>query len=104
MGEQRGTVSLEVRWREIGKAADEIGLAMSGYRSLAVDVLAFSVRGPQAQGGDFLITVRGVDADGAPVVAFHGSPDLGEALRGLQNRLLNGSLRWRPDEYRGGGS
>jgi hypothetical protein len=97
---RRSEKALEVRWSEIGRALDEVGLAMSGYRSLAVDVTGVSIRAPQAQGGDFLLTVRGMAEDGAPVVAFHGSPDLGEAFRGLQNRLMNGSLKWRPDTYR----
>lgn len=101
MGDERGSKSLSVRWEEIGRAADEIGLALAGYRSLSVEVIGLSIRPPQGQGGDFLITVRGLSADGGRVVAFHGSPDFGDALRGLHNRLLNGSLKWREDQFRG---
>lgn len=101
MSERRSDKALTVRWEEIGRAVDEVGLVISGYRSLAVAVSGLSIRSPQVQGGDYLLTVRGTDEGGAPVVAFHGSPDLGEAFRGLHNRLMNGSLRWRPDEYAG---
>jgi hypothetical protein len=98
----RGGKALEVRWTEIGRAVDDISLALTGYRSLTVDVVGISIRPPTVAGGDFLLTVRGTDEAGGPVVAFHGSPDLGEAFRGLDNRLLNGSLRWRPDQFAGG--
>lgn len=97
---RRSDKALEVRWQEIGKALDEVGLAMSGYRTLSVDVTGVSIRAPQATGGDFLLTIRGTAEDGTPVVAFHGAADLGEAFRGLQNRLLNGSLKWRQDSFR----
>jgi hypothetical protein len=96
----RNSEALSMRWQEIGRALDDIGLAMSGYRSLSVDLTGVSIRAPQVQGGDFLLTLRGQDGDGAPVVAFHGSPDLGEAFRGLHNRLRNGSLKWRVDSFR----
>lgn len=95
----RGEKALSVRWLEIGRAVDEVGLAMTGHRSLSVDVVGLSVRGPQGPGGDFLITVRGLDEDGQAVVAFHGASDLAECLRGLSNRLLNGSLKWRSDQF-----
>lgn len=100
MSDGRQNASLDIRWKEIGRAVDEIGLALSGYRSLAVDVVGISLRAPQTPGGDYLLTLRGQDADGSPVVAFHGSPDLGDAFRGAHNRLMNGSLKWRKDEYR----
>lgn len=99
MSEGRSNKALSVRWEEIGRAVDEIGLALMGYRSLSVDVVGLSVRSPKVQGGDFLITLRGFGDDGGPLVAFHGSPDLGECFRGMHNRLMNGSLRWRVDEY-----
>lgn len=91
--------SLEVRWTEGGRAVDWIGLAMTGHRSLSVEITGLSVKAPQGEGGDFLITVRGLDEAGARVVSFHGSPDLLDALRGLQNRVANGSLRWRADDW-----
>jgi hypothetical protein len=100
MTDARQNKALSVRWEEMGRALDELGLAMSGYRSLTVEVVGLSIRPPAGAGGDFLLTVRGVDEAGARVVAFHGSPDLGDALRGLHNRIMNGSLKWRPDAFR----
>ena len=94
-----GNKALSVRWEEIGNAVDELGLIATGYRNVGVQVQGFSIRIPAVQGGDFLITVRGLLDDGTPAVAFHGSPDFGEALRGLRNRIMNGSLKWRPDQY-----
>lgn len=98
-----GGKALEVRWLAAGQALDEVGLAMAGYRSLSVDIVGVSIRAPRVRGDDYLLTIRGLDEDGARVVAFHGAADLVEAFRGLQNRLLNGSLKWRIDNYQGGG-
>ena len=100
MTDGRQNPSLTIRWQEIGRAVDEIGLALSGYRSLSVELVGIAVRSPQVLGGDFLLTLRGVDEAGQPVVAFHGSPDLADAFRGAHNRLMNGSLKWRKDEFR----
>ena len=91
--------ALTVRWEEIGRAVDEVGLVMSGHRNVSVGITGMSIRGPVEAGGDFLATVRGRDVGGAPVVSFHGDPDLGALFRGLHNRLMNGSLKWRPDEW-----
>lgn len=100
MSDGRGDKALSVRWEEAGRAVDELGLAMSGYRSLAVTITGISVRAPKERGDDFLITLRGEDGAGARVVAFHGSPDLLDAVRGAVNRIMNGSLKWREDALR----
>lgn len=88
---------LERRWELGGRAVDELGLAMTGYRNISMQVTGLSIRAPRVQNDDFLVTVKAIDADGAPWVAFHGSPDLLDALRGVWNRLGNGSLKWRED-------
>lgn len=63
------------------------------------DLRGLSIRFPSPEGGEFLIVLRAFDPDGTPVVAFHSALELQEALGGLETRLDNGSLRWRPDEY-----
>lgn len=85
----------------VGKAIIELGRACEGYRNLAVQVIGFSIRGPQYRDGEYLVVARGLDEEGAPVVAFHSALDIGEVLRGLESRLRNGTLRWRPDEFAG---
>lgn len=82
-----------------GKALMELGFVMAGTWDWSVAVTGFSVRAPQSPGGDFLITIRALDHEGGPVVAWHGSPELGNAIQGLHNRLRNGSLKWRADEW-----
>lgn len=91
--------SLERRWAKGGKSLDDLGLAMEGHRRYSVDVTGFSVKAPVGSGGDFLITVRGFDEEGAPVVGFHGSVDLLDAICGAQNRVQNGTMKWKPDEW-----
>lgn len=85
-----------------GLALGEIGRAIEGYRELAVDVVGFSVKGPQQRGDEVLIVVRGFDAEGAPVVAFHSAYTTIDAIRGLAARLNNGTLQWKADKFRGG--
>jgi len=89
----------QVRLASIGEAVAELGAAMEGYRDLQVDITGMSVRGPAVRNGEFLITVRGVDHEGLPVVAFHGATDFGEALRGISARVNNGTMKWKADEY-----
>ena len=83
-----------------GVAVSSIEMAMIGKRQLAVLVEGLSVRAPAVDGGEFLITVRGTDHEGLPVVAFHSSVSLVDALTGVDARLSNGTFKWREDEYR----
>lgn len=82
-----------------GKAVVELGFAMQGYRALRVEIRGISIRKPPVSNGEFLLTIRGTDEDGKPVVAFHTAFELAEALRGVYSRTKNGSLKWRPDAY-----
>lgn len=51
-------------------------------------------------GHDCLITVRGVDADGTPMVAFVGGISLGGAMMKLADAIREEGLAWRLDEYK----
>lgn len=63
-----------------------------------LDVSGLSVRFPQGSGAEYLITVR-ARVDGVRVVAFHSAYTMGEALRGLYNRISTNKLKWKVDEY-----
>lgn len=85
--------------REIAQALDGVSDALRGYRKLTVDVVGLTIRGPRAAGDDILVVVKGLDADGKKVVAFHNGTHLPGTLMALAARLDNGSLRWRDDEF-----
>lgn len=87
------------RWRDSGAALDRIGYGFEHFEVYGIELTGMSFRPPQAPNGEWLIVVRGLDDDGAPVVAFHSDVHLDTAVVGLQNRLTNRSLRWREDEY-----
>lgn len=93
-------LSLEVRWQRLGKAVDEIGLAMQQMRTLMVEPNGMSIRAPTVEKPEFFIVLRGIDEEGAPCVAFHSAFSLDEALVGLSARLMNGTLKWREDAFR----
>jgi len=64
-------------------------------------VLKVVIKAPQWYGGEYFAVVTADGDDGAPVVAFHTAESLVGLLTGLGNRLRNGSLKWRADEFRG---
>jgi hypothetical protein len=84
----------------VGESVESLGAAMQGYRNLSVEVTGLSVRGPRVRGDEFLVVVKGLDEAGLPVVAFHSAMELGEALRGVEARISNGTLKWRADEFK----
>lgn len=85
---------------EIEAAMSQVCHALMGRRELAVDVAGFSVRGPRSKEEDLLLTLRGIDGEGTPVVAFFGGPNLGVLFISIENMLRNGTVNWRVDEYR----
>jgi hypothetical protein len=83
----------------VGNHVRYVDAVMQGWRDLQVDVVGLSVRGPEYEGGEYLVTVRGVDHEGARVVAFHSATSLMEILCGVSARLQNGSLAWKADQW-----
>jgi hypothetical protein len=61
-------------------------------------ITSMTIRCPGFDRGDYLLVLRGTTPDGA-VVAFHNAPTLWETLEGAVNRLKNGSLKWKEDQY-----
>jgi hypothetical protein len=86
---------------DFGLAVAEVGHALMGRRRLSVDVASFSVRGPRKPGDDILVTLRGFDGEGTPVVAFFGGASLGAIFVSIDRMLYNGIVKWRPDQYAG---
>ena len=70
----------------------------SGWRG-NVELRGLSLRVPQQVGGEWLVVIRGLDHEGGPVVAFHSALGGAEALAGAVERMSNGSLKWKPDDY-----
>jgi hypothetical protein len=73
---------------------------MAGYRPGSIELTGMSVKAPTTHPGEFLLTVRAVDEEGRPIVAFSGGSTLGDAIVTLVNRIGNGSLKWKVDQYR----
>lgn len=63
-----------------------------------VEVLGMSIRLPQEDAGDYLVTVRARKGNNK-VVAFHAANTLAEVLRGVLAKLENRSIRWKEDNY-----
>lgn len=83
----------------VGRAVCQLDRAMQGYRSLEADVLGLTIRGPQAEGGETLITVRAVLQDGQRVVGFVTASSAADGLKALEGRLEAGQMKWREDQY-----
>lgn len=47
-----------------------------------------------------LCIVEATDGSGQPVVGFNGAQTASEALVGAINRIRNGQMKWKVDEYR----
>jgi hypothetical protein len=88
--------------RGLLRQAETISLFEHSVERLEDDdtwVRSLSIRLPDGVRTSYLIVARADTPEGA-VVAFHDAPQLLEALGGFCERLRNGSLRWKPDEYR----
>ena len=82
-----------------GKALLEFDAVCQGYREQDGDLAGFSIRCPKARGGEYLITIRGLDDAGAPVVAFHTADSLNGLWASLWVRYKNGDLKWKEDTW-----
>lgn len=58
------------------------------------------LRAPQVRGGEWLAVVS-IEVSGEGKVGFHSADGLTTVLRGTAARLLNGSMKWKDDEYAG---
>lgn len=83
-----------------GVALGHIGRGMTGAIFAGAILTGMSIRGPQVVGGEFLLVAKGTTEDGENIVGFHSAFTLGDAVRGLEARIRNGTLKWRVDEFR----
>lgn len=87
------------RQQKCGQAVMQFDAIAQGWRVSSYELCGFSVRTPRAEGEDFLLTIRALDGEGAPVVAFHNASNLMELWIGAWGRFSNGQLKWKPDNW-----
>lgn len=61
-----------------------------------ITAIRFKPRGLEA--GEWLAVVT-AEMDGSAVVAFHSGDGFVTTVTGICNRIMNGSLKWKEDEY-----
>lgn len=61
-------------------------------------VKSIRFRFSETEGGDVMAIIT-ADMQSGPMVAFHGASNLRDAITGLSARLVNGSLKWKEDQY-----
>lgn len=77
--------------------------AVGPGRTGSVDLVDIKVKLGDNGHMDTLVILAGLDADGTPVVAFHGAVPPSEAVAGAMRRFSNGTLVWKVDKYRSNG-
>jgi hypothetical protein len=87
------------RSRKIGMALERLGRRFADDTLGAVMLTGFRVKGPTEGNAEFLLILWGLDHEGGPVVAFQSALELDEVFRGADNRMGNGTMKWRVDEY-----
>jgi len=63
-----------------------------------IHITTIRLRAPSVEGGEWLAVVKATTENGN-IVGFHGGTGLGDLVSGLANRLNNGSIKWKEDEY-----
>lgn len=97
--EQKANRTVEHLAQQIGMSVLNFERRIEQMSDAGVTVRGMAVRLPTEEKPDYLITVR-ADGENAAMVAFSGGLTLAEVLRGTIERMGNGSLKWREDEYR----
>lgn len=72
----------------------------SGAYDGEVDVQTIKLKLGVADHVETMAIVTALGSDGTPLVGFHTAMEPSEALVGALNRVENGAMRWRIDEYR----
>lgn len=81
-----------------GQAMLSLGHIAHKYQQSGNAFRAIRFKAPQDIGGDWLAIVT-VHLDGAPAVAFVFGDSLAACLVTVVNKIQNGSIRWKEDEY-----
>lgn len=77
-------------WREMRIAAEHL-------RKQGTQITRVTIRGKWVGAVDILVILC-ADTDDGPVVAFHGSENAMTLWTRLARRIMNGTLKWRPDD------
>lgn len=87
------------RAAKAGKALMEFDAVAQNWRASTITLVGLSIRVPREDGDDYLMTLRGVNESGGPVVAFHGAYNMLELWISAWGRFSNGTLKWRDDDW-----
>jgi len=82
-----------------GIMAASLDRMVSRHWSGEVDVTGLKLKLGNDTVVETLVILTGVWGDGTPVVAFHSAAPVSEAIAGAMRRLMNGTLKWKEDEY-----
>jgi len=83
---------------KVGEALLQLDLAVRRYRKDGNELRDIRLKAPSEEEGEWFVVVRAV-LEGDPFVGFHNAFSAGDALRGAINRILNGKMKWRSDDY-----
>ncbi len=64
-----------------------------------VRVTGVSVRCQWSDEVETLVVIKGTTEEGVQVVGFHSEVGMLDALAGAARRLVNGTIKWREDNY-----
>jgi hypothetical protein len=87
---------LKARSEELVAVLDRLD---AGVSYAGIEYNTMKVRFAGDVHGECLIIATGWDHDGTPVVTFHSGVGAHQALLTFLQRVQNGTLKWRPDEY-----
>lgn len=93
-------VAVQRIYIQAGQSIAWLDLSVEANSESSVQLLGVSVRIAEHPGGEHLFVLKG-RYQGERVVSFHQDSSLLSGITGVGNRIRNGSLKWRPDEYEG---
>jgi len=98
-GNVLASVQGQQRWLQgIGQGWVHAVDALQRLAGHGIYVTGMSFRYDWETGGETLLVIR-ADSDEGKVVSFHGTTELYGLWQSLANRIDNGTLKWREDEY-----
>lgn len=93
--QSRGTDDLTIRYGAVLMRAEAL---FEGLEERGVGMTGITIRFPEEEGGPYFVVARAWTDEGASV-AFHDAMTFAEAVAGVVNRAVNGSLKWKEDKY-----
>lgn len=81
-----------------GHSVHMAGHAMSNMEQNGLSILRISFKATGSVDGSWLAIISASSENGS-VVAFHSGDSFPSTLQGVCSRIVNGSLKWKEDEY-----